>query len=226
MFSGPPFPTVLTALGQYKVTVLFAHWRSSEFYEEDVNWETLSERFRNWGSWGSEIGLNGVANNLLIHDFPEDKIAVLADLNRAVSQAYPFESRQKEPRIRLAPTREHQMYYRRKALDARLPGCFRNGASVEFANGLMMIEAFAAALTSTYVSLIDLSVCNSILLGEMIKARAPNCLAIGTELPAIVEFRLMFYECLFGLLRDGRSYLDTATKLRQELVRSLKREKK
>jgi hypothetical protein len=113
------------------------------------------------------------------------------------------------------------MFLRRKILERGMPGILSNGASVEFRDGLVMIETLAKSVDVDYAGMLDLSVCNSILLGELIKLRAPNCLVAATELPALVDFRFMLYRSLFQLLKHGAPYLETLTRLREELVRSI-----
>jgi hypothetical protein len=215
-----------SAMAANRVTILCAHWRSSEIDQEDVNWQVLEEILENcetmvFTDWAARLIEAGSA----ALDCPQQKTVFIDKLNRLIRD----ECLVSDPRFggmpgQRAATKQHQMFLNRKALDKCFPGVFRNGTSVEFADGFILIESFANCVNANYAGILDLSVCNSILLGEMIKLRAKKCLVVATELPALVEFRLLLYRSLFQLLRDGQPYLETLTRLREELLRSIKRE--
>ena len=215
----------VTALMQNKVTILFAHWRSSDIYDEDVDWPAFTDQLMDYKKGSSPSWVGRIKTGISSPLSAEGKAALLTELNRILCEDSLTDDQQMgDGPVRLAPTRERKMYFNRKRVEKYFPKCIRNGAAVEFASGLTLIEDVADRVSPNFVGLLDLSVCNSILLGEMVKERAPGSLAIGTELPAIVEFRLLLYGSLFGLLKSGRPYLETLTKLRVELVRSFTQE--
>jgi hypothetical protein len=57
-----------------------------------------------------------------------------------------------------------------------------------------------------------------LLLGEMIKARAPHAHVVATALPTILDFRGAFYRAVFNRVRGGRSYVATLTELARQMI--------
>ena len=81
-----------------------------------------------------------------------------------------------------------------------------------------LTEEVAAACEAGFKGIIDLSVCTSTLLGEMIKVRAPQSVVVATALPTILDFRVAFYRAVFNRLRGGRSYVATLTELGRQML--------
>jgi hypothetical protein len=92
---------------------------------------------------------------------------------------------------------------------------------VEFTSGLVPVETVAASVHGEYNGVFDLSVCTSVMLAEMIKEIAPDCLVAAVDLPSIVDFRVEFYRGLFKMLR-GKPFLTTAAELREAILQDLR----
>jgi hypothetical protein len=204
------------------VAILFSHWRSGLLHAGDICWTTLRRL------------MTGIPR---VGDTPESRIAAASDgeheadeaqivdrlnhilLTRTLGEHPWLTSR---PEI-IAASAEHRVYMNRRFLAQSFPGAFRGDTSVEFADGLRCLDDVAAVTEPGFTGVIDLSVCNSVLLAEMIKQRAPRCLVVTTQTPAVMEYRVTFYGAVFERLRKGRPYIATLTELRRRLIRRSRR---
>jgi hypothetical protein len=204
----------------HKVVVLFAHWRNGLIQQENVWWpgidtftrenngrNPLREKVRRIAVECSQNRTSFVAslNRLLI----EDQLGDHAWFGREANQ------------VPASP--EHRLYMNRKFLEEALPGIFGENSSVEFADGLVRIETIASNASPVFQGIFDLSVCNSILLGELIKTHAPRCLVVATKIPAVVGFQIVFYRALFEFLAPGRPYLSALEELRSRILVDLEK---
>jgi len=102
-----------------------------------------------------------------------------------------------------------------------LPGAFRGGAGVEFADGFRPFHDIASHFPSNFNGVIDLIVCNSLLPAELLRNHCPRSLVIATSDLTFPVTRLPFYMATIRLLdRIPRPYDDAV----EELNRILRRE--
>ncbi len=194
-----------------KVIVLFAHWRSGLIHDREVRWGDFE--LLQMGQHPE----NGILGRLreITEQASGDHAAIVKRLNQILLEGqlgpHPWFGQGLNQRPASA---EHRVFINRKLLEAALPAVFGRSTSVEFNDGLIDIETIAGFASARFTGVIDLSVCNSVLLGELIKDRAPHCLAVSTRLPARVDFRLVFYRALFDLLGSGRPYVSSLEELR------------
>lgn len=195
-----------------KVIVLFAHWRSGlALREEDIRWEKI-------GDVSMLPALSPVRRLLEA----SSTAALRKKITRRLNEILPTEALCSHPWFGQGPnqrpaTEEHRVYLNRKFLDKQFPGVFGPNTSVEFADGLAPIEMVAGSFARTFQGIVDLSVCNSILLGELIRTQSPKCLIVATRLPADAPFRAIFYRFLFKGLRGGRPYIPVVDELRSSI---------
>ena len=201
-----------------KVVILFAHWRSGTIRDAEVQWSKIN--LLELGS-KTENGILGRVRQIL-KEARGDQATLVTKLNQMLLEGqlgpHPWFGKGLNQR---AASPEHRLFINRKFLDEALPGVFGRNTSVEFSDGLISIETIASCALPSFTGVIDLSVCNSILLGELIKCYAPRCLTVSTRLPARVDFRIIFYRALFDLLAQGRPYVSTLEDLRRRLARLL-----
>jgi hypothetical protein len=201
-----------------KVIVLFAHWRNGLVRLGEVRWAEF-EALRTAAA--SEDGVVERMRRIAV-ETSGDRAKAVEQINLLLVHGqlgrHPWFGQEVNQK-RASP--EHWVYMNRRFLEAALPGVFGRSTSVEFAEGFVGIDQVSANVLADYRGVFDLSVCNSILLGELINTNAVHCLPVATRLPATVAFRLIFYRALFELLREGRPYVPTIVDLRRRLVEGL-----
>jgi hypothetical protein len=113
-----------------------------------------------------------------------------------------------------------QLVAARQTVTGRIPGAFRGGVGVEFAAGFESPEAVASCVPTDFPGVIDLIVCNSLLVAELIHDRSPRSLVIGTSDVTFPETRLPFYLATLRLLeRHPQPYEDAVQELKTILRR-------
>lgn len=193
------------------VIVLFAHWRTGELRADDIRWDQI-------GNTSVLPSLNPIRPLLEAAAMAVDKKSSTGKLNEVLrTQALCMHAWFGEGPNQKQATEEHRVYLNRKVLDEQFPGIFGPSASIELADGLASLDAVANCFTDRFQEILDLSVCNSILLGELVKMRSPRCLVVATRLPASVIYRAVFYRSLFKALHRGRPYIPTMEKLRAKI---------
>jgi hypothetical protein len=110
---------------------------------------------------------------------------------------------------------QKQLVAARQAVTNRIPGAFRGGFGVEFAGGFESPEAVASCIPTDFPGVVDLIVCNSLLVAELIHERSPRSLVIGTSDLTFPETRLPFYLSTLRLLeRHPQPYEDAVQELK------------
>src|SRR5205085_1094422 len=64
----------------------------------------------------------------------------------------------------------------RVELEQAFPGLIAFGRSVEFSDGMRSVHEVVTAVPKGFNGLLDLTTCNSVILGKAIKAGHPDCL--------------------------------------------------
>lgn len=202
---------LVAAQRKSKVIVLFAHWRSGELRAEDILWDRIGDV--------SMLPPLGPVRPLLEASCV---IARRKNITQRLNEVLRTQALCSHPWFGEGPNQkpaseEHRVYLNRKVLDKQFPGVFGPNASVEFADGLVPIDVVANSFSNSFKEILDLSVCNSILLGELVKIQSPNCLVVATRLPASVTYQTIFYQSLFKGLTGGQPYIQTIDELRIQI---------
>ncbi len=205
------------AQGTAKVIVLFTHWRSGLVRFDDVRWERLDKANSEQNKCGASEIVRLVVDLFRTNTGDRSKIVERLNdvlLNEQLGEHPWFGTGPNQ----LAASTEHRVHANRAFLDEAFPGAFGRSTSVELADGLVEVDCIADGVPRTFTGVLDLSVCSSVLLAEMIKARARNCLVVAPKLPALVSFRTVFYRGLFKLLGRGRPYVPAMEELRRRML--------
>lgn len=201
------------ACASSEVIILFAHWRSARLKITDLDWERLKEAPPLTAPEQQPVAA-------LLEDLRAgaSRGTILRRLNELLADgrlgSHPWFDTPGGATV----STERRIYANRTLLASMLPGAFKGGARVEFGDVVAGIEEVAAACEAGFKGIIDLSVCTSTLLGEMIKVQAPQALVVATALPTILDFRVAFYRAVFNRLRSGRSYVATLTELGRQMI--------
>ncbi|HVG19062.1 MAG TPA: hypothetical protein VNI02_08405 [Blastocatellia bacterium] len=206
------------------IVALVAHWRPPTFTADDlVDPASLMGKIKESKNEAAEL-LRARAspefNGLLIAPRPDEgalAASLLCELNRVLAEErlHP-ECRRSPPLYR----HEYLLQLNREALEEAFPGEFRGGSRVEFFDRLCSMNDVAEQISPEYRGLLDLTICNSILLGEAIKRKRRHCTVVANQNPATFDFRLIFYKHVIKELeRQNNRYLDVVVNLRKRLTK-------
>jgi hypothetical protein len=112
-------------------------------------------------------------------------------------------------------------WHRRRAMiEDAAPGLFRSGAAVEFGEGLRSVDAVLGGLPALPLPLIDLTICNSVLLAQAISEARPGTHCLCNEKRADLAVRMAFYRQVIGLLhRKDTTFQDACFDVRRYFKR-------
>ena len=114
----------------------------------------------------------------------------------------------------------HEKYRARSALDSLFDGFIFPGNRIELFDSLWSIERIIEAIPNDYNGVFDFIVCNSVLIGNLIKKHR-KCVVLVNEKPAILSYRLaIFYRTIISLLNEiDIHYIDAAAEVSKNLIR-------
>jgi hypothetical protein len=122
----------------------------------------------------------------------------------------------KEPRLGEITRFQYQIFRRRESL--AMETLFRGGAGAEFAEGFHSVNEIVSCFPPEFSGLVDLTVCNSVLLAESIRRAYPDCLVLANEDLAYLDFRLATYaQVIRSLSGQPEPYEDVVYRIRKEL---------
>ena len=105
--------------------------------------------------------------------------------------------------------------HNRSLLDRAFDGLLTPGNRIELAGGMHPVDDIIRAIPASFTGFIDLTVCNSVLLGEAIKRERPGCLVVMNLNPTNFDLRIVVYRHLIRYLsRFRKNYLDAVSDLR------------
>lgn len=214
------------------IVALVAHWRPPTFTADDlINPASLVVKIKESKNEAAEL-----LRSQLTTDFKEQLAdysamkrqaaglmteLLLKELNRVLVEGrlHP-DLRSSDSSANPIHRLEYVMQLNREALEKAFPGEYTGGSRVEFFDRLCSINEVVEQITPEYAGLLDLTICNSILLGEAIKRQRRHCTIVANQNPATFDFRLIFYKYVIKeLARCNNSYLDVVIKLRKRLTR-------
>jgi hypothetical protein len=208
---------------QFAVVIVVAHWRTGALELQDVRMRsrffelllTASDgppaSLRRQLATGGQLPLLELARHV-----PDDDGAVSALLN-ALSEVMMLGPIVQGPgTIPEAPSRKEFYLARNRALlNEACRSVLNGGAGLELCDATHTAETVAAALGGRCTGLLDLAVCNSYLLGEVIKRANPECLIMVNRNPTSALARLLVAQQVVAILAKHRgSYVQLAMKIR------------
>ena len=111
-----------------------------------------------------------------------------------------------------------ERWRRRSIVETLLPGALSGGPAIEFQDGLAPIQIIREQLPRFEV--LDLTVCDSVLLGQCIRERNSDGVILANPRPTTPDFRLAVYrEAVRFAVRHRTSYPDAVIRLRRYLRR-------
>jgi len=200
-----------------EVTTVVAHWRSPLFRCGDV----VSAKLK-----ANEIDeqFKRVTGFSCRNDTCEE---IAAKLNMFLEDGWAYKALNAgSDRVGVLTRKIYALHKKRQSLERQIPNVFEGGSSVEFSDGLFSIHDVVRAVPADFAGILDLTVCNSIMLGEEIRKKCDDCVVIINEKAASFDFRFALYrQIIRSLSRNPQSFLDVVIGLRKQLAEVLKGEK-
>jgi hypothetical protein len=105
----------------------------------------------------------------------------------------------------------------RVLLEEAFPTALRPAPAVELADGMHTVAEFTDAIPRSFDGVLDMTICNSVILGAAVKRACPDCLVAVNRYPAEMHVRMTFY-CLAlqSLARHRTAYINVLTHHRKD----------
>jgi hypothetical protein len=220
-----------TVLNSREVVALIAHWRDATVKVSD---------FINVTSFVSKLiaGDSEVARKLTeslskkfieqLHAFDNSEAsqkklkAMLAErLNVALREIQLYRRDILPGDIAHPDSLQYRLYLNRVALEEAFTGELIPGNRLELFDGLYSIAEIVKHVPDPYARILDLTSCNSLILGEGIKRLRRDCLVLTNEKPARLDFRVLFFGGVMEELQRKRApYVATILRLRKQLLQN------
>ncbi len=212
-------------LRQFPVVTMVTHWRFARIQAEDVSnalgmLQAISLR-RTVVERALNSTLTKVDPTLFDTQNPEMLNQKLAcDLNKIIADAHqlyhrPIDDKSDESsrsvELLLAKPLDRLT---RAALELSFPEHIRPAPAVQFVDGMKTVPEVIETVPSEFSGLLDLTVCNSVILGEAIKNFRARCFVAVNRYPAELHVRLGLYLLTLRMLgRKPMSFIDAMTKI-------------
>jgi hypothetical protein len=154
-------------------------------------------------------------------DKPPDAQALASRMNHVV-----IDVRAQTPalaRARRLIAREYALVARRRLLQELLPAATAGGPAVEFSSGFEPLSNIVAGLSADCTCLFDLTICNSVLLGEEIRRKCRRAVVMMNADAAAPDVRLAVYRQIIRVMGKRHwSYQQAAMRLRAYLMEGVR----
>ena len=196
--------------------VLFAHWVPHDLGPHQVLDE---DRFRTALVRllaGARSSIEQEALLPLVEKAPLFELC--RELNKALTKPGLFAPAGTEV---LAWSERFAAFENRNVLDSMGSDILLPGNRIELVDGLHSADSFRELIPASFDGVLDLTVCNSVVLIERIKL-ARRCTCIGNQETVNIQLRAIFYKGLFQVIeRHEADYVETYQALRVELGHGL-----
>lgn len=223
------FKNVQELFQQFPVVTLVAHWRCSMFYPSDfiapnqlikalhqpstpLAQKLASELSNNWIQHIQALECNTDAT----HTLPK----ILAnDFNNILASSKLYSNPAPNQMCQIAPYDDgYRKYLNRLVIDDTFTGIISPGNRIELFDQFYSIEEIVTAIPENYNGLLDFTVCNSVLIANVIK-RQRQCIVLVNKEPATPDFRMVIYKGMIELLAQiDIDYMDAAAIIRREIL--------
>ncbi len=192
---------------KFSVVTLVAHWKFTKFKTEDICdapalWRALrapqsqvqeetqkAVEERNAGLLKHKtLELNGEE---LAETLSKTLNAIMAETHTLYRNAKPGE---KGEVVVVTQSQAALQRLTRPTLEEAFPGLLCPARAVEFSDGLRTISEVVEAVPENYTGVLDMTVCNSVLLGAAIKKHRRNCQVLINRYPTELDIRLLPYK--------------------------------
>jgi hypothetical protein len=211
---------------EQKVITLEAHWFSPPLEAADfINWSIFLERvFRS-----DEIVAKALREVLFpdshesFSNYGEERAPDIVRKINSVLVNYNLKGSKPKP-IMVTPMNEKNrqeiwIHLNRFALEKTFSDQIKQKCRIEMFDGLHLPGEVGSQIPVNFNGVIDLTVCNSELVGKDLKQTHPNCLVITNRFTTDLKFRLILYKGVMKMLLNGEhhNYIEATMSLRRQL---------
>ncbi len=143
-----------------------------------------------------------------------DQVAAALDEVLAATRAW------SESTVRVDRDGRPDRYVNRVMLEDCFGAALRRAPLIELHDGIKTMSELLLAVPPEFAGVLDLSVCNSVALGESIKRQRPRCLVVENVFLARIDLRLARYALVLNRLALGPArYTDALTEINRILLK-------
>jgi hypothetical protein len=201
----------------WPVVSLVAHWRSARFRKSDLaDAEALAKL-----AWSD----SALRQTLMAMDgeVAMDREVEAGELLPLLNRALEGRLNENSPAAKQAgflTAQQVQWQLRRLQLEEAAPGMFRRGAAVEFSDGFRTVTDILAGLPERMPAWLDLTVCNSVLLAQVIHDARPGTHCLCNEQSADLPVRMAFYRQVIDCIhRTAKTFPEASFDVRETFRR-------
>jgi hypothetical protein len=215
-------------LSAFPVVTLIAHWRFARFAPDDIvdvagfldalgraEGRVPRALRREVTALRPDLGADERSGNG--SEVSREELATI--LNQVVAKTHALYSR-REAGGETAPAPDDERTghpldrLTRVAVERAFPCHLAPARAVEFADGLRTVPEVVDAVPTDFDGVLDLTVCNSVILGEAIKRERPRCLVPVNRYPAGLAARMTLYSLAVSeLARRPAPYIDVLARI-------------
>ncbi|MFN6470530.1 MAG: hypothetical protein RMY36_012765 [Nostoc sp. SerVER01] len=212
---------------KFPVVTLVAHWRSSKFYASDfIAPNQLIKALEQPSTPLAQKLASALSNNWIQHiqalecnvnaRYTVPKI-LADDFNNVLKSSKLYPSPVPNQMCQIAPyDDDYGQYLNRLVIDDTFRGIISPGNRIEFFDQFHSIEEVVTAIPENYNGLLDFTVCNSVLIANVIK-RQRRCIVLVNKKPANPDFRMVLYKGMIELLvKLDIDYMNAGAMIRRE----------
>lgn len=215
----------------FSVVTLVAHWRSSKFYPSDFIApdrliEILKKKSNPLTPKISNIFSHKCIDNIQKLKYIPNEVETINQIlaknfNNIINKDELFSASAKNQMNQLEPyDKDYRIYLNRLIIDDHFRDIIYPGNRIEFFDGFHSINNVAKAIPKNYEGIIDFTVCNSVLIGNIVK-RHRRCIVLVNEKPTSLLFRMLFYKGVIELLfRIEINYIKAVAEIRKNILKS------
>jgi hypothetical protein len=189
---------------RYRVTTLVAQWRDARFLPDDIADEVAATH---------HLARSGECTEAL------DPASLAVVLNRLTGISQPCANNRGAMSRSEMVQAQYDWFSKRREFERRYPGLVRGGAGVEFSRGFCTIAEILEGIPAAYSETLDLTVCQSVLLGEEIRRRCVGCSVLVNADLTSFDLRFAWYHQAVTLIhRQPQAWEDAVITIRKAQI--------
>lgn len=204
-------------LSSSMVVTAFAHWRFMPVLLSDIRdpdkllaaLDCPTNELARHFSVAIRRRVPGIADHLAgsRYELITDLICGINEVIRSSHQWYLYEDERSDQLIE--PSVEDLQRLTRPAFEHAFEGLVSPGRAIELGDGMHTIEEFVSSIPTGFDGILDLTVCNSVLLGAAVKRWRPSTTVVVNRYPTDIRIRMtLYYLTASYLQRKKVAYLD------------------
>ena len=218
-----------------KVITVEAHWFSPKLKVEDFHNLTsfVEKLFESDEAAAKALRETMFFKKINLDHLAQDNGDWKTDLVRNMNKVFSnYSSKYSKPKPILIMSDDNKIqeeiwiHLNRFVLEKTFPNEIKQRCKIEMFDGLYSMDDFQSKIPLNFNGIIDFTVCNSELVGKVVKQFRP-CLVITNRFVTDLKIRLILYKGIIKMLLNGdcQSYVEATFKLRKLLLEQIGEEK-